>query len=74
MSYREQCIEIINGFSEKYLADVLLILKAAKKAECEAEDDAFCMKLYEEYLKDLRTEGEEFIPIEELAGLAGVEL
>lgn len=52
MSNRERCITILDSFSEAQLANIAAMLQAAKDAISEAEDDAFCEQLYQQYESD----------------------
>ena len=71
MSTKEKCISILDSFSEAQLVNVLSILQAAQNAIEEAEDEAFCASLYEDYLN---SEKEEAVPIESLAAELGIAL
>ena len=52
MSNREKCIAILDSFSEVQLANIATMLQAARDAVSEAEDDAFCEQLYQQYQAD----------------------
>ena len=52
MSNREKCIAILDSFSEGQLANIAAMLQAARDAVSEAEDDAFCEQLYQQYQND----------------------
>lgn len=74
MSNREKCIAIIDQIEESQLANIAAMLQAMKTAMDEAADDAYCMKLYQDYLNDPDAEKGEGIPLEDLARELGVEL
>ena len=52
MSNREKCISIIDFFTEEQLEMVALMLESAKKIADEAQDDAFCVQMHENYLQN----------------------
>ena len=72
MSTKEKCINILDSFSDSQLLNVLTILEAAQNAIFEAEDDAFCNSLYNNYLND--GDKGEAISIEEFAESLGIQL
>ena len=43
---------ILNELDENQLANIALMLQAAKQAINEAEDDAYCAQLYKQYEND----------------------
>ena len=72
MSVKEQCISILDTFSESQLINILTMLKATHNAVSEAEDDAFCNALFEKYLNE--KDDSDPIPIEDFAKELGIEL
>lgn len=72
ISNREKCIAIIDSFDESQLGGIANILQAAKNAIEESIDDAFCLRLYEEYLQD--EDNGETVSFEEAAQMLGVSL
>ena len=72
ISNREKCIAIIDSFDEAQLGGIASILQAAKNAIEESIDDAFCLRLYEEYLRD--EDNGETVGFEEAARMLGVSL
>ena len=78
MSNREACVALIDGFDEVQLSGVFAVLKSIKdtfdNALEEALDEAYCQKLYQDYLDDPDPEKDETIPIEELAESLGIKL
>ena len=52
MSIREQCNAILDTFDELQLVNAVSMLKTLKQAIEDAADDAFCMKLHQDYLND----------------------
>ncbi len=72
MSNRDKCIAILDSFNDTQLADIAAMLQAAKNAIDDALDDAFCISLYQRYLKD--PDKGQGIPIEEAAAILGVDL
>lgn len=73
MSTKEKIISIINGFSEEQLNNVLTMLESLKNIVAEAEDDAYCNKLYNEY-KSNPDDTSDNISIEDFASELGVTL
>ncbi|MCL2213303.1 MAG: hypothetical protein FWB93_05695 [Oscillospiraceae bacterium] len=71
MSNREKCLEIINSFSDEQLSHVANLLQALIE---EAIDDAFCQKLYEDYLNDPDPEKDKSEDIHSLASRWGITL
>ena len=51
MSEREQAIQIINQLPDFKLKQILIFLRGVQFDD-EMEDDAFCEKLYKQYLDD----------------------
>jgi len=78
MSNREMCISILDNFGEEQLSSVAAILKSIKdtydKALEEALDDAFCEKLYQDYLDDPDPEKDETMTLEDFADSLGISL
>jgi len=76
MSNREACISIIDGFGEENLGGVLNTLKSMKdmfdKAIEDAMDEAYCQKLYQDYLDDPDPEKDDEISLEDLAEELGI--
>jgi len=52
MSNRDLCIEIINGFEEEQLKNVAVLLRSIQNMIAEAADDAFCLRLANDYEND----------------------
>jgi hypothetical protein len=52
MSNREKCYAIIDSFSDEQLISVAALLETAKTLADEAADDAYCLRLYADYLAD----------------------
>ena len=67
MSNKERCLILLNDFSENQLADIAVMLEAARAL---TDDDKFCRDLYEsaEYDKS------DAIPLEDFAQSLGVSL
>jgi hypothetical protein len=74
MSNREKCIAILDGLTDTQLESIAAILQAAKDAIIEAEDNAFCAKLYQDYLNDPDPRKHDTVAIEDLAKELGVTL
>lgn len=74
MSTKEKVYNIIDGFTEEQLEQVLAMLNSVKKMVDEANDDMFCEKLLKDYLNDESPDKHESVTIEELADKLGIEL
>jgi len=74
MSNKELCLKLIDSFEEKQLADVLVLLQSVKNMLNEAQDDAFCLKLYNDYLDDPEPDKDEAISIHEFAATLDVKI
>ena len=72
MTNREQCLNIINSFTETQLANVVEMLQAMSNSIREDADDAYCAALYKEY--EQSPDKGQPVSIEEAAGLLGVTL
>lgn len=73
MSEREQAIQIISVLPEYKISRILDFLRGIQFDD-ELEDDAFCARLYQQYLDDLDPHKHDAISIEELAAREGIEL
>ena len=74
MSNKELCISLINNMEENLLDKAVFILKNITKITEEFLDDAYCMELYGEYLKDLDPDKQEAVLIENYAEELGILL
>ena len=74
MSNREKAIDIINALPDSQMEYIVNMLQNLHMALEEAADDAFCEKLYEDYLNDDDPEKDVGIPIEQLAEELGITL
>lgn len=72
MSTKEMIYELINGFSDEQLKNVLSMLESLKNIVDEAEDEAYCNKLYDDYKADEATS--DTVNIEDFAKELGIEL
>ena len=70
MSERERVAQMVNDIPEYKLGYVLAYLQGLMADE--AEDDAFCERLYQDYLND--PDKGDFISIEEAAKMCGVDI
>jgi hypothetical protein len=52
MSNREKCYAIIDSFTEEQLAAVAALLSTAKTLADDCADDAYCLRLYDDYQAD----------------------
>jgi len=69
---------MLNNFGEEQLSNVAAMLKSMKKmfdtAIEEANDDAFCHKLYQDYLIDPDPEKDDAMTINDFAESLGITL
>lgn len=73
MSERELAKQIIDKLPEYKITSLLLFLRGIEFDD-EIEDDLYCEKLVEDYLKNIDEEKSQGITIEELAKREGIEL
>lgn len=52
MSNKEMALNLLNSFNKSQLANIVTMLKTVKSITDEAADDAFCEKMYQNYLND----------------------
>jgi len=74
MSNRDLCITLINDIDEEKLANVAVMLQSIKDMIYESIDDAYCTRLYEDYLNDPDQQKHEAISLEDYAKELGVVL
>ena len=74
MSNKELCISIINDMEEEQLAKVAIMLQSVKNLLDEAIDDAYCVKLYNDYLNDPDPGKNEAISLQDYAKELGIAL
>lgn len=74
VSNRELAKELIDGFTDAQLYTVIGMLYAEKKRLEEAEDDAFCLKLAQEYEHLPEEEKGDFLPLEDAVREAGLTM
>ena len=73
MSEREQAIQILGQLPEYKISRILDFLRGVQFDD-DLEDDAFCERLYQQYLDDPDPHKHDTISIEELAAREGIEL
>ena len=74
MSDRNKAIDIINSLPDSQVAYVLSMLQIFHSAMDEASDDAFCEKLYADYLNDDDSEKDTGMLIEDFAQQLGISI
>jgi hypothetical protein len=52
MSNREKCYAIIDSFAEEQLTTIAALLSTAKTLADDCADDAYCLRLYDDYQAD----------------------
>ena len=73
MSEREQAKQIIDMLPEYKISNLLLFLRGMQFDD-DIEDDLYCQKLYQDYLRNPDTQKHDTITLEELAAREGIEL
>lgn len=74
MSTKEKIFNLINGFTDEQLEDLLTMLQSLKHIVTDAEDDAYCKKLYDEYKSDTSADSSDNMSFEAFAQELGIEL
>jgi len=78
MTNRDECITLLDNFGEEQLSSVATMLKSMKDmfdlALEEARDEAFCQKLYQDYLDDPDPEKDDAMSIEDFAESLGISV
>lgn len=72
MSTKEMIYQLINDFSEEQLKDLLTMLQSLKSIVTDAEDEAYCVKLYDEYENDISPDKNDSMSIEDFASELGI--
>ncbi len=73
MSEREQAKQIIDTLPDYKMRAILMFLRGIEFDD-EIEDDLFCEKLVEDYLKDTSPDKHESISLEDFAAQEGIAL
>lgn len=73
MSTKEMIYHLIDGFSEAQLKGILTMLEGLQSVVDEAEDDAYCNRLYDNY-KATADDNEELTELSDFAKELGIEL
>ena len=74
MSNRELCISIINDLEEEQLSNIAVMLQSVKNMLDEALDDAYCLKLYNDYLNDPDPEKKKTVSLQDFTEELGTIL
>lgn len=74
MSTKEQIITLINSFSEEQLESVLTVLQSLKNIADEAEDEAYCKKMYDEYKSNETELSQGTVSLDDFAKELGIAL
>lgn len=75
MSTKEMIYNMIDGFSEEQLVQVCALLASVKKMlNEEAEDDAFCQKMLDDYRSDADPHKHDSVTLDEFAKELGINL
>ena len=74
MSTKEKIYSMIDTFDEKQLQQVLAMLEGVRKLIDDTADDAFCLRLAEDYENNSDADKHETVSLEQLAEELGVDL
>ena len=74
MSYKELCVELINDFEEEQLKNIIILLKNAKNAIIDLDEQAYCLQLLEEYENDPDPNKDDAMSIQDFAKELGINL
>lgn len=74
MSNKEICINLINSFEEYQLNNIIVLLQSAKTLADESSDEAFCLKLLEDYENDPDPSNKETVSLEVFSKEMGITL
>ncbi len=73
MSTKEQINTILDSYSEEQLVNLLCMLQSMQKIADEEADEAYCQKLYDEYLQNPEPVSE-MMSLEDFAAELGIDL
>ena len=74
MSNRELCIQIINGFEEEQLKNIVTLLRSIQSMVAEAADDAYCLRLANDYENDTDDNKLDVMSIQDFSHELGIVL
>jgi hypothetical protein len=74
MSNKELCLQLINGFEEEQLKNIVVMLKSVKDLIIAAEEEAYCLQLLEDYENDPDPKKDELMSIQDFSKQLGIEL
>jgi hypothetical protein len=74
MTNKDLCIELISGFGEEQLKNIVIMLQSIKNIAAEAADDAFCLQLAEDYENDTDVDKSETMSVQDFSRELGIEL
>ena len=74
MSNRELCLELINGFEEEQLKNIVVLLQSVKNLISESDEESYCLQLLEDYENDPDPSKEESVSLEDFAKELGIDL
>ncbi len=72
MSTKEKIYRLIDSFSEAQLKGLLTMLEGLQSVLNETEDEAYCVKLYDDYKADEDTNG--MVELSDFAKELGIDL
>ncbi|MCL2634564.1 MAG: hypothetical protein FWD34_08650 [Oscillospiraceae bacterium] len=74
MSNKDLCIEIINNFEEEQLKNIAVMLQGVKNMVAQASDEAYCLKLIEDYENDKSADKSELMSLKDFSKEIGIDL
>jgi len=74
MSNKELCIDIISDFEEEQLKNIVVLLKSVKNLIAEANEEAYCIQLLEDYENDPDPDKNESMSIQDFSKKLGINL
>ena len=74
MSNRELCLELISGFEEEQLKNIVVLLRSVKNLISESDEESYCLQLLEDYENDPDPSNEEAVSLEDFAKELGLSL
>ena len=74
MSNKELCLQLINGFEEEQLKDIVIMLQSVKNLLAESDEEAYCLQLLDDYETDPDPDKNESISIHDFSERLGIKL
>ena len=74
MSNKEVCMQLINGFDEDQLKNIVVLLRSVKNLIAESEEETYCLQLLEDYENDPDPDKDEAMSIQDFSQRLGIDL